>query len=301
MEKIVEFFKKKYVFAAFYFAFISIFFIIVMLDALVLEKGEIEACVPESNVDISNLNPVITDASYKDENIEVNLTKDRKYDSNIYVADIKIKDISYLKSIFAKNKYGKNITLPASEIIAERKTILAFNGDYYGFRDKGFVIRNGITYRDTARKKDKDDALFIYDDGSMNIVNERNTTLKNEIIKAEKENKKIVHAFTFGPGLILNGQAIESNDPEEFIKNPRTAIGIYEPLHYVVVVCDGRREYSPGLQINEMVEYMQELGCTTAYNLDGGSSSTLIFNGKLINEPSSGAERPVSDLIYVGY
>ena len=87
--------------------------------------------------------------------------------------------------------------------------------------------------------------------------------------------------------------------------NPRTAIGIVDSLHYIVLVSDGRTSESEGLSLYEVAEIMQEYGCSTAYNLDGGGSSTMYFNGQIINNPTTNgrkiSERSVSDIVYIGY
>ena len=87
--------------------------------------------------------------------------------------------------------------------------------------------------------------------------------------------------------------------------NPRTAIGIIDDLHYVFVVSDGRTDESEGLSLYELAEFMQSLGVKTAYNLDGGGSSTMVFNGEVINNPTTNGnsikERSVSDIVYIGY
>lgn len=87
--------------------------------------------------------------------------------------------------------------------------------------------------------------------------------------------------------------------------NPRTAIGIIDNLHYVFVVSDGRTEESEGLSLLELAEFMDGLGVKTAYNLDGGGSSTMYFNGEVINTPTTNGrsikERSVSDIVYIGY
>ena len=85
--------------------------------------------------------------------------------------------------------------------------------------------------------------------------------------------------------------------------NPRTAIGILGEKHYVYVVSDGRTEESAGLSLYELSEFLQELGCKTAYNLDGGGSSTMVFQGEVVNKPTTGgdriSERAVSDIVYI--
>ena len=86
--------------------------------------------------------------------------------------------------------------------------------------------------------------------------------------------------------------------------NPRTAIGQVSALHYIMVVSDGRTDASEGLTLLELAQVMRQYGCVIAYNLDGGGSSTLWFNGKVINNPTDGrkaSERSVSDIVCIGY
>ena len=86
--------------------------------------------------------------------------------------------------------------------------------------------------------------------------------------------------------------------------NPRTAIGQAGPLHYFLVVSDGRTKQSPGMSLLQLAQVMQELGCETAYNLDGGGSSAIWFNGKILNKPTTYGkvieERSISDIVYIG-
>ena len=86
--------------------------------------------------------------------------------------------------------------------------------------------------------------------------------------------------------------------------NPRTAIGLLSPLHYIFLVSDGRTKESKGLSLLELAELMQDLGCVTAYNLDGGGSSTFWFNGRVLNRPTTYGkqieERSISDIVYIG-
>ncbi|MDY4511718.1 phosphodiester glycosidase family protein, partial [Streptococcus hyovaginalis] len=118
--------------------------------------------------------------------------------------------------------------------------------------------------------------------------------------------------FTFGPTLVSDGKVSVSEGDEvgrAMSDNPRTAIGIVEEddgsLHYIVIVSDGRSDESKGLTLLEMAELMQSYGVTTAYNLDGGGSSTMYFNGKVVNKPTTNGsniqERAVSDIVYIGY
>jgi exopolysaccharide biosynthesis protein len=241
--------------------------------------------------------PVITDHSYQDANIQITIETIRAYDTDVYIADVVVSDVAYLKTALAENTYGRNIKETTSELAEEHDAILAINGDYYGFRNAGFVLRNGVLYRTTASDNE---ALVINADGSFTIVDENSTdaqTLYDE---------GALQVFSFGPGLIEDGEITVTSDSEvsrSKSSNPRTAIGMIDELHYIFVVSDGRTSQSTGLSLLELAEVMQEYECTEAYNLDGGGSSTMVFNGQVVNNPTDGrsyGERKVSDIIYIG-
>lgn len=284
-----------------YIIIITIFSIYVLLDAFILPRKY--ATIDKSTLPIIEkpTEVFIDENSYMDENVSIQILYDRIYNTNIYVADIKLKNVALLKSAFAGDTYGRNILQPTSLISTLHQGILAINGDYYGYRDDGFVIRNGIFYIDIARDESLAEDLIFYNDGATKIINENKTTLDTEISKAQKNNNEIWQVFSFGPAIIKNGKAQTSTNERDLTTNPRTAIGIIEPLHYVFVCCDGRQDDSIGLTSLQLSEYMLSLNCSTAYNLDGGGSTTMYFNGKIINTPSSGYERPVSDIVYIGY
>ena len=247
----------------------------------------------------TSMNPVITDSFYQDANIQITIEIIRAYDTDIYIADVVVSDVAYLKTALADNTYGRNIKEVTSDMAEEHGAILAINGDYYGFRTEGFVIRNGVLYRDTARSG-SNEALVINADGSFDIVEESSSNAQ------ALYDEGALQVFSFGPGLIENGEisvTATSEVSQSKSSNPRTAIGMVDPLHYVFVVSDGRTSQSAGLSLLELAEFMHEYGCTVAYNLDGGGSSTMVFNGDIVNNPTDGrsfGERRVSDIIYIG-
>lgn len=241
----------------------------------------------------------ITDNSYEDENISIKITTERANDTTYYVADISLSDSKYLKTALANDTYGRNIKETTSVMAQNNNAIFAINGDYYGFRDYGYVIRNGVLYRETANEDN--DALVIDNDGNFSIVNESEVTA-NELL-----NEGAWQVLSFGPALIEEGEVVVGKNDEVSqakTSNPRTAIGQVDELHYIVIVADGRTSESEGLSLYELAQVMKEYNCTTAYNLDGGGSSTMYFNGEVINNPTSGGsigERSVSDIVYIGY
>ena len=247
--------------------------------------------------------PIITENSYIDENIRIQISTIRRFDSTVYVAEVIISSPTYLKTALAQNEFGLNIKEKTSSQAKRVGAILAINGDYYGANEKGYVIRNGVLYRDSIRSSSFEDLAILYD-GSFKTFWERDVTLRDLLHK-----EGAMQVLAFGPTLLKNGQIVVDTDTEVGVANkkngnPRTVIGIVEPLHYFFVVADGRTDQSFGPTLHQMAQIMQELGCSTAYNLDGGGSSTMYFNGRVINNPTTHgniSERSVSDIVYIGY
>ena len=244
----------------------------------------------------------VTDSSYKDDNISVNLSETTVNNTQVYVADMTLSSSDYLKTAFAQNAYGTNVTAKTSVTAADNNAILAVNGDYYGANSTGYVIRNGVVYRDTVREDSSNGDLAIYKDGSFKVIYE------DQISAEQLVNDGVVNLLAFGPALVENGEiAVGTNEEvgQAMVSNPRTAIGIIDENHYIIVVSDGRTSESKGLSLYQMAEVMKSYGVKTAYNLDGGGSSTLYFNGQVINKPTTGgnkiSERSVSDIVYIGY
>ena len=250
--------------------------------------------------DSASSSPVITANSYTDGNISITLTEYRRYDTTIYVADVQVTSVSDLKTAFADSSYGRNITEKTSDIAEDVNAILAVNGDFYGAQESGYVIRNGVLYRDMAADDRQD--LVIYEDGSFEVVEE------SEITAQELLDKGAWQVLSFGPGLVEDGEIAVSENEEvgkAMASNPRTALGVTEDGHYLFVVSDGRTSESEGLSLYEMAEFMQSLGAAIAYNLDGGGSSTMYFNGEVVSNPNTSGrsikERSVSEIVYIGY
>ena len=212
---------------------------------------------------------------------------------------MKVSSPEYLKTALAQGSYGKNVTAKTSEIASGVNAVLAINGDFYGTQEKGYVIRNGKLYRSTASNGSED--LVIYSDGSFDIVNE------SEVTAQQLQSKGAEQVLSFGPALIENGSVAVTSEDEvgkAMASNPRTAIGVIDECHYVFVVSDGRTDTSAGLSLLQLAEFMDTLGVETAYNLDGGGSSTMYFKGNVVNNPTTGGsrtkERSVSDIVYIG-
>lgn len=236
--------------------------------------------------------------TYSDSKSKITVTQYRAYDSNIYVADVEVTDGTSILSAFANNTYGRNITDTTSDMAEENNAVLAINGDYYGARQSGYVIRNGVVYRNQGSNGED---MVISKDGTLSFISESDTTTDSLI------QKQAWQVLSFGPVLVESGQiAVTENDEVgmAMASNPRTAIGTVAKNHYLFVVSDGRTSESAGLSLYELANFMKSLGVTKVYNLDGGGSSTMVFQGEVVNNPTTNgnkiSERAVSDILYIG-
>ncbi|MHC1722700.1 MAG: phosphodiester glycosidase family protein [Aminipila sp.] len=281
------------------------FTVFVLLNTFVIKSTQIPNVVTQISSDknqstASGQSSVTnSESAYKDDHISINVTQQRVQNTTVYIADIQVSSVDYLKSAFADNSYGRNIKETTSDMAKQNNAILAINGDYYGFRNYGYVLRNGTLYRSVYGDSD-DESFVIYNDGNCDVITESRQDASSLLESGA------VQIFSFGPGLIEDGNLVVSQNEEvdqAKTSNPRTAIGMIAPLHYIMVVSDGRTEESQGLTLYQLGELMKSYGCTEAYNLDGGGSSTMYFNGKVINNPTDGrkiGEREVSDIVYIG-
>jgi len=242
----------------------------------------------------------LTDTSFSDGSTSVTVSTVTTDTLTYYVADVVLGDATDLRSAFANNQFGENITQTTSEIAAANDAVFAINGDYYGFRSTGIEIRNGVVYRDEGARQ----GLAFYTDGHVEVYDETQTTA------AELLASGVWNTLSFGPAIVEDGEVVDGIDSVEVDTNvgnhsiqgdqPRTAVGVIDDNHLVFVVVDGRQEgYSEGVTLPGLADILLSLGATTAYNLDGGGSSTMYFNGQVINSPSNGGERGTSDILYV--
>lgn len=303
----MKFLKKYYAYASVFGLLLTGSFTYSMLKTFVLAETISTVATTSTSPNTATANQAaktatVTDSSYKDDNISINLSESTVNSTQVYVADVTVSSSDYLKTAFAQNAFGTNVTAKTSETAKNNNAILAVNGDYYGANSTGYVIRNGVVYRDTVREDSSNGDLAIYKDGSFKIIYE------DQISADQLVKDGVVNLLAFGPALVENGEiAVGTNEEvgQAMASNPRTAIGIIDANHYIIVVSDGRTSESKGLSLYQMAEVMKSYGVKTAYNLDGGGSSTLYFNGQVINKPTTGgnkiSERAVSDIVYIGY
>lgn len=235
------------------------------------------------------------DAGYHDDSLDVRVETFRRHDTTVMVVRVSLMDPTQLRTAMAAKPPSKK-TMKVSAMAKRNNAVLAINGDYFSYHDKGVVVRNGKQIR--SRAAGHRDVLIMDDQGDLTIL--------PACTKEQYENfsRPVVHAFSFGPGLVVDGQIAQGaidTDMDIAPEKPtqRIAIGQTGMLEYIIIATEGpENKNSKGFTIRQMAELCQELGCITAYNLDGGSSSSVVLNNRKINALSTGKVRLVGDCIY---
>ena len=241
-----------------------------------------------------------TENGYRDDTIIVEMEQRRMFDSDVFIAYVKIATPSQLRTAIAGTKLSSTRTNETTVITSAYNGIVGINGDYYSDKDRqgGHIVRMGQSMRE--RVSDNFDLLFIDELGDLHVFL-RGKKDQQAQVDAFKSEHEIVNAFCFGPGLVVDGEKPEGVSDYKWFdvnsENPRAAIGQLDMLTYVLVAVNGRTSESIGVTMDQMADIMLELGCEQAYNLDGGNSATLAFNGQVYNVKKQ-KERDVSDVIY---
>lgn len=244
--------------------------------------------------------PILEDRSYKSKSIGIEI---KRYDTDgvygkqvvYFVADIYVQDVTSIKTEAAQKDFTKNYTRLVADIARDAGALLAVDGDTYGRTNRGFIVRNGIVYR--KRLIEDKDICVLYRDGRMETFR-RGKYKIDDVIAADPW-----QVWNFGPELLDKDGKAYPEYPGEVTRmryeGPRCALGYYEPGHYCFVIVDGRQPgYSDGIKLVDLSRLMEDLGCTVAYNMDGGGSAIMYWNGEVISKGSNGT-RTISDIIYL--
>lgn len=273
-------------------------------DAMALETADVQAweqLLLEASADPSEFfqTPCIEapyDYEYVGEEKEIVIRRFEHSSIVYFVADVQLADVSHFRTALSEGGLEA-----LSTIAARHGAVLAVNADDYGVHKYGIILRNGMLLRaqETTRHM-----LAVDADGNLHVYTDR-AGEDPEQTGLELVEGQTWQTFEFGPALIQDGQAVEFGPEFDLIstapdrREPRTAIGQIGPLHYVIIVADGRQSgYSRGMTLTELQQLFLRFGAQTAINLDGGGSSELWFQGEVINRPSEGRERRLSDIIY---
>lgn len=243
------------------------------------------------------------DMHYRSANVSIEVTKHASTDPYMcyYLADIYIQDITSFQTAVAKDYAEKNpadikSTINAKLISELVGSIISMTGDNFAPTPAGrWIVRNGLEW---VRKYPIDqDICVLYYDGVMETYRVRDIDV--DAITARNP----YQIWSFGPELLVDGQAttkFTANNGSGNKVNPRGAIGYYEPGHYCFLLVDGRQSgYSIGMTYADLSTLFAELGCTAAYNLDGGDTAVMCWGAEWINRPQDAKPRSCADFLYI--
>ena len=273
-----------------------------VLIAFLLLLGVVSACgeeVPTLGIDFTPGMPTvrasyISKTEYKDPTLHVVIEEGRKDNCNYWVARVKIGHASQLRTA-AAGGFANEFTMKGTYLAKRQNAVLAIDGDYYAYYNYGYILRQGVEYRNNLRAER--DVLAIDEDGDFHIF----LTPGSGALTPEWQGKKLINVFHFGPALVIDGEvgtlsASYWMAPEE--KRQRMCLAQTGPLEYMALCCAGPARGSEGMTLRQFANLAKELGAITAYNLDGGDSTMLIFDGEKINDKANANTRDISDIIY---
>jgi len=239
---------------------------------------------------------VVTENSYTSPEVSITIdtvvTGEGASKITYYVADVYVASLDNFKTYTAHGQMKYFDTQPAREMARESNAILAISGDFLTYQQSGFLMRNGEVYKAERNYS----ICVLYPDGTIE-THDRGSYQIEDILA-----KNPVQVWSFGPVLLdENGQTRDRYDVPDAVSypNPRSAIGYYEPGHYCLVIVDGRQEgHSAGMRIPELAQVFEDLGCTAAYNLDGGGTAVMLFGGEIYSRQSNGG-RDLGDILLI--
>lgn len=242
---------------------------------------------------------VITDNHYSSPNICIDITEVAEGSDNdtlhYYIADIYVGSIDCFRTYLAGNKFELYRTQSILGMSEDAQAILAMTGDFYSYQFSGIMVRNGREFR---RDWTGMDICALFTDGTLRTYGPDDYT-RSELLEED-----IWQLWDFGPSLLTaDGEIPTSYNISDSVKviNPRSALGYYEPGHYCFVVVDGRQwGWSDGMTLTQLSQLFYDLGCTAAYNLDGGGSAIMAFDHRIISRSCDGPNgRELGDALII--
>lgn len=230
---------------------------------------------------------------YDDGTLKVDVETAVVDEVTVYYVYVTTQDATQLRTATAGNPRSKT-TLPVYAMAEQNNAVLAFNGDFYNYRDVGVVYRSGERIRNNIRKGM--DMLIVDEKGDLVIIENPTATKVDNYLAAHQ----IVEAFSFGPALIKEGQRLQFKYAEKNscgYPTPDERLIICQlpsegtEKRFLFMACD-----DPGLSLRRMTDLAEEKGAVTAYNLDGGHSTSVYLCGVRINKIPK--DRAVGDIIY---
>ena len=217
-------------------------------------------------------------------------------------SEVRIADGSQLRRSLAGDSYSSSIQLKASDMAKAVNSVVAINGDFYAFRQIGVVVYKRELFRFSPSVLD---TCFFTSSGDMLFAHAGELSTA-EATKQYIADNDILFSTSFGPILVENGEIYRTASypvGEVFNYYARSAIGMTGDLHYLLMVTstEDSYRYIDGMYASTAAQIMYDKGCIMAYELDGGQTAVITFNGAPANGIVYGSERTMSDIIYFAF
>lgn len=247
--------------------------------------------------------------TYVSDELSVEITKHTQIEPAIvwFESEVKVRGNTQLFSYLSPGKIPGRRGMSPITLARDNQLVLAISDDFFSSRlnegrKAGIIVRNGKIISDQTYKADQPsfpnlEVIARFKDGSLK------TYQSNAFSSQEYLDMGATDVFAFGPILVSEGKLgshMQDNNYYHY-REPRCAIGMIAPNHYMILTVKGRSEDSKGVYLSWLAERMQTLGVTEALNLDGGGSVALIFMGEMLNKAgSSKSIRGIGGLIGFG-
>ena len=244
-----------------------------------------------------------TENGYEDESIQVSVETLEEDGVIWHIGRIRIASPTQLRTGIAGEKLTSKKTKKVSTMAEMYNAVIALSGDDYQNdpAKTSYEFRMGELIRNKSNKLK--DILIIDEKGDFHLLIKSegmNTDKNRKVTDIDGFNGTVINAFTFGPALVRDGELLTVDTGYGYNPNgkePRAAIGQTGELSYLFLIAEGRGD-SAGVTQQQLADKMFALGCVQAYNLDGGNSAEMVFNGNVYKGMPGGAERPLNDIIY---
>lgn len=234
---------------------------------------------------------------YYDETILVIAWKEIVNECVYTVAEVKVAHPSQFRRFLAGGEFGSDKQYRTTEMAASVNAVVASSGDFYAYRKYGAVV-----YESTLRRFEGEnvDTCYITEDGDLLFTYRNQLKTEADAEKFIKDNK-VRFSLAFGPVLVDGG---EIKVPADYILGEvngtysRAAICQWDKLHYLIVNTSQEQSYWHRHKVRAFAEFIRDLGCNTAYALDGGQTTAIVMNDELVTLPDYKTQRRISDIIY---
>ena len=237
---------------------------------------------------------------FADQTLRILIDKEYKeaMNSNVLTAEIYLKEGAPGFRMVHHDPENRTVNRDAfkekpATIAKNNKLVFTMNGDYYLYRvymvktkpsyPIGVIIRNGDVLFDKPPSPSRTaypplDNLALWPNGDMKVYKANEVSAKEFLQMGARD------VLAFGPYLIRDGQINSFSATYGNTNQPRSGIGMVAPGHYVAAVVEGRIRGSKGTTVTALGQHLADMGCVTAYNLDGGDTSAMVFMGQQLNQ-----------------